>query len=222
MDFATARRNMVEGQLKPNRVADERLLAVMAALPREYFVPERRRAFAYADEDIALGNGRFLIEAMVLGRLIEALAVTPDDKALVIGSGGGYGAAVLAGLARSVVALDSDENLMRSAETAWKRLGFGTIVPAIGALEAGWIRAAPYDVILFDGATGRLNDGTLAQLAEGGRLAAVVKADDRRANDRVGRATLVTRVGSAFSRRQLFDAATPYLAGLAPVAEFVF
>ena len=101
-DFALARRNMVDGQLRPNRVTNASLLAAVGELPRERFLPEGLRSVAYADDDVPLGNGRFLMEPMVLARLIQALQPQPDDKALVVASGRGYGAALLSRLVKSV------------------------------------------------------------------------------------------------------------------------
>jgi protein-L-isoaspartate(D-aspartate) O-methyltransferase len=86
-DFALARRNMIDGQLRPNRVTNDRLLAAIGDLPRERFLPEAMRAVAYADDDVPLGNGRYLMEPMVLARLIQALQAQPEDRALVVGSG---------------------------------------------------------------------------------------------------------------------------------------
>src|SRR5258708_37645061 len=103
-DFALARRNMIDGQLRPNRVTNAPLLAVIGELPRERFLPEAMRSVAYADDDVPLGDGRYLMEPMVLARLIQALQPRPADRALVVASGRGYGAALLARLVQSVVA----------------------------------------------------------------------------------------------------------------------
>src|SRR5260370_19785587 len=110
-DFALARRNMVEGQLRPNRVTSPQLLAAIGELPRERFLPDGLRSVAYADDDVPLGNGRFLMEPMVLARLIQTLQPQPEDKALVVASGRGYGAALLARLVKSVVAVEGDAGL---------------------------------------------------------------------------------------------------------------
>ena len=95
-DFALARRNMIDGQLRPNRVTNAPLLAVIGELPRERFLPDAMRSVAYADDDVALGDGRYLMEPMVLARLIQALQPRPEDRALVVASGRGYGAALMA------------------------------------------------------------------------------------------------------------------------------
>src|SRR5215475_16227815 len=122
-DFALARRNMVDGQLRPNRVTNAALLAAVGELPRERFLPDGLRSVAYADDDVPLGGGRFLMEPMVLARLVQALQVQPDDKVLVVASGRGYGAALLSRLAKSVVAVESDPTLAGSADQTFKSLG---------------------------------------------------------------------------------------------------
>jgi protein-L-isoaspartate(D-aspartate) O-methyltransferase len=116
-NFALARRNMIDSQLRPNRVTDARLLAAVGELPRERFLPEAMRAVAYSDEDVPLGNGRYLMEPMVLTRLVQALQADPDDdRALVVASGRGYGAALLARLAASVVAVERDPLMATAAD----------------------------------------------------------------------------------------------------------
>src|SRR5579871_6311289 len=119
-DYALARRNMVDGQLRPNRVTNSRLLAVLRELPRESFLPGELRSVAYADDDVPLGSGRYLMEPMVLARLVQHLQPQPEEKALILASGLGYGAALLARLVSSVVAIESDPKLAGSAEQTIK------------------------------------------------------------------------------------------------------
>ena len=142
-DFALARRNMVEGQLRPNRVTNSQLLAVIGALPREKFLPDGLRSVAYSDEDVPLGNGRFLMEPMVLARLIQTLQPRETDRALVVASGRGYGAALLARLVKSVVAVESDAALAAAAERTAKELGLTGVEQKVGPLEAGVGRLGP-------------------------------------------------------------------------------
>ena len=122
-DFALARRNMIDGQLRPNRVTNAQLLAAIGGLPREQFLPEGLRSVAYSDDDVPLGNGRFLMEPMVLARLIQSLQSRPDDRAMVVASGRGYGAALLARFVNSVVAVESDPMLAAAAEQNRKGVG---------------------------------------------------------------------------------------------------
>jgi protein-L-isoaspartate(D-aspartate) O-methyltransferase len=218
-DFALARRNMVDGQLRPNRVTNAALLAAVGELPRERFLPDGLRSVAYADDDVPLGNGRFLMEPMVLARLIQALQAQPGDKALVVASGRGYGAALLSRLVvEPVVAVESDPALASAAEHTFKDLGIANIHQTVTKLEAGAPVEAPYDVILIEGAVQQIPQTILDQLAEGGRLATVMAAPA----GVLGVAQLVMKEGGATSGRPLFDAGTPALPGLVPAPRFTF
>ncbi len=184
MDYASARRNMVESQLRPNKVTDPALLDALAAVPRELFVPEPLRSVAYVDEDIPLGRGRFLMEPMILGRLLELAAVRSSDVALVVGAGLGYSAAVLARIAGRVVALEGDRELAQQAAQMLQNLGVSNVALVEGPLAEGAPRQAPFNVILFDGAVDRVPPAILDQLPEGGRLVVVIRTAG------IGRATL--------------------------------
>jgi protein-L-isoaspartate(D-aspartate) O-methyltransferase len=217
-DFALARRNMVDGQLRPNRVNNAQLLAVVGALPRERFLPDGMKSVAYSDEDVPLGNGRFLMEPMVLARLIQTLQAGPEDKALVVASGRGYGAALLASLVKSVVAVESDPGMASSADQTIKALGLGNVTLVTAQAEAGQAASGPYDVILIEGSVRQIPPVILDQLAEGGRLVTVLAG----APGAMGVAQLVVKEGGVTSGRPLFDAGTPVLPGFAPPARFTF
>lgn len=214
--FAAARQRMIEGQLRPNKVTDERVLAAFARIRRELFVPEALRAAAYVDEDLPLGGGRFVMEPMVAARLIQALDPERLDTALVVGAGTGYEAALLGVMVRAVVALEEDAQLARSARAALVEEGIAAVNVVEGPLAAGWRARAPYNLVLFGGAVAEPPEEITAQLADGGRLAAVVRSSI------VGRATLLVRTGGVTSRRVLFDAGTPVLSGFAARPAFVF
>src|SRR5882672_7900665 len=216
-DFALARRNMIDGQLRPNRVTNAQLLAAIGELPRERFLPQATRSVAYSDEDVPLGNGRYLMEPMVLARLIQTLQTVPDDRALVVASGRGYGAALLARLAASVVAVEGDPLMATAAEQTAKELGIDGIRQTVGPLEEG-ARPGPYDVILIEGAVQRVPQAIFDQLADGGRLTTVVAGPP----GALGVAELFVKEGGAISRRALFDAGTPSLPGFAPPPRFTF
>lgn len=216
MDYASARRNMVESQLRPNKVTDPALLDALASVPRELFVPEPLRGVAYVDEDIPLGRGRFLMEPMILGRLLELAAVRPSDAALVVGAGLGYSAAVLARIAGRVVALEGDPELAQQAAQMLRTLGVSNVVLVEGPLAEGAPRQAPFDVILFDGAVDRVPPAILDQLADEGRLVVVIRSSG------IGRATLMTRQAGIMASRVAFDAAVPRLPGFEPAPAFIF
>jgi protein-L-isoaspartate(D-aspartate) O-methyltransferase len=217
-DFARARRNMVDGQLRPNRVTNVRLLGVVGELPRERFLPEPLRAVAYADDDVPLGNGRVLLEPMVLVRLIQYLQPQEGERAMVVASGRGYGAALLSRLVKEVVAVESDQMLAGAAEQTFKELGLANIRQTVGKLEQGAPQSAPYDVILIEGAVEQISQPILDQLAEGGRLSTVVAGPP----GALGVAQLTVKDGGIASSRPLFDAGTLSLPGFAPPARFTF
>jgi len=217
-DFALARRNMIDGQLRPNRVTNDRLLAAIGDMPRERFLPDAMRAVAYADDDVPLGNGRYLMEPMVLARLIQALQAQPENRALVVGSGRGYGAALMSRLVKSVVAVESDAMLLAAAQQAAKELGLDRVRQVVGSMEAGAADTAPYDVILIEGAVRLVPEAMLEQLAEGGRLATVLAGPP----GALGVAQLFIKLAGVTSGRTLFEAGTPLLPGFAPPPRFTF
>jgi protein-L-isoaspartate(D-aspartate) O-methyltransferase len=217
-DFSVARRNMIDGQLRPNRVTNDLLLAAIADLPRERFLPDSVKAIAYADDDVPLGGGRYLMEPMVLARLIQALQPTADERALVVASGRGYGAAILARLVTNVVALESDPDLAGLAKQTMSELGVGNVQQVTGKMEEGAEAFAPYDIILIEGTVREIPQAILDQLCEGGRLGTVIA----NASGALGVAHLVVKEGGVTSGRPLFDAGTPCLPGFAPPPRFTF
>lgn len=208
---------MVESQIRTNRVTDPRIVTAFETVAREAFVGDGKRGIAYIDEDLEVAPGRFLMEPMVLGRLLQAAEPQPTDMALDIGCATGYSTAVLAQLVQTVVGLECDRSLMDVANRTLNAFDVDNAVVVEGKLEAGYQKQAPYDVILFQGAVSEVPDAVRRQLAEGGRLVAVVV--DR---EGIGRGTLMQRTGESFSRRILFDAATPLLPGFAREPGFVF
>jgi protein-L-isoaspartate(D-aspartate) O-methyltransferase len=217
MDYAAARLNMVESQVRPNRVTDPRIVLAMLELPREKFLPDALRGVAYVDEDVHIGGGRYLMEPMVLARLVQSAAVEAGDSVLEIGTASGYGAALLSYLAGKVVALETDATLAGKARRLLGELGRNNVSVAEGTLAQGYSRSAPYNVILFSGGVEYVPEAVLDQLAEGGRLLAVVAPPGEAA-----RATLMSRIGGAVSTRPIFDAASPILPGLKRDPGFVF
>jgi len=213
----TARAKMIDCQLRPNKVTDERIIDAFARLQRELFVPEHLRGVAYVDEALPLGKGRYLMEPMVAARLLQAAMPDRKDTALVVGAGVGYEAALLALLVRSVVALEEDAELARLGRAALVDHRIASVSYVEEPLSAGHRQRAPYDVILFGGAVAAIPSEVAAQLSEGGRMAAVL-----RPGQGVVRATLTTRTGGELAPRVIFDAATPLLAGFIPKPAFVF
>lgn len=216
VDFATARLNMVESQIRTNKVTDPTLIEAFETVPREDFVPEPLRGVAYVDEDVPLGDGRFVMEPMILARLLQAACPGPDDIALDIGCGTGYGSAILSRMVATVVALESDKALAATANQVLSGLELDNVVVVEGKLTEGYPKQGPYDVILLSGAVAEVPRAIGEQLAEGGRLVAVVEAGG------LGRATLMQRDAGVISSRVLYDAALPLLTGFEAEPGFVF
>jgi protein-L-isoaspartate(D-aspartate) O-methyltransferase len=211
--YQPMRRTMIASQLRTTGVDDPRVLAAMDAVPRERFVPEERNALAYADTLVPLGGGRELNPPMTIGRLLTEAAPKPDDRALVVGAATGYSAALLARLVGSVVALEEDPAL---AARARKALAGSAIVVIEGVLARGYAKAAPYDLILIDGAVELVPDALIAQLRDGGRLAAAIL------DEGVTRIAIGRKAGQGFGMVSVADAAAAVLPGFARARAFTF
>jgi protein-L-isoaspartate(D-aspartate) O-methyltransferase len=219
-DMSQARRHMVDGQLRPSRVVDPRLLAAMGDIPRERFLPPNLAARAYVDEDVRLPGGRALIEPMVIARMLQMLAIRDGDRVLVVGAGTGYAAAVAARCGARVVALEEDAALVAQARRALAGLAAPEALRLVeGPLVGGFPGGAPYDGILIEGEVPEVPAQIAAQLAEGGRLATVLAAASRGVSSR---AVLGRRVGGSFSVADAFDCATLPLPAFRPKPGFVF
>ncbi len=216
IDFAAARQNMVLSQLEPQQVSDPALTEAMATVPREKFVPEALAGVAYMDEDLEIVPGRYLMEPRVFARLLQAADAKSGDVALDVGCGTGYSSAVLAFLGVTVVALESDPELAGRATEVLTGLAVENAAVVTGTLAQGLPEQGPYDIILLGGSIPAAPEALCRQLAEGGRLLAVLN------EDRVGKATVITRSGGLFSRQVLFDAGVPPLPGFEATTEFTF
>jgi protein-L-isoaspartate(D-aspartate) O-methyltransferase len=215
--FAEARKKMVDSQIRPNRVTDPRILSAMRRLPRERFLPPNLSSLAYADEDIPLGNGRFMLEPMVLARLLQAAALRDNERVLVVGAGTGYGAAVLAACGCEVTALEEDAALAWIARAVLPVEAPGVTVVS-GPLAAGWAAHAPYDLILIEGAVPQIPAALATQTQkETGRILAAIHGEGRITQAVIAEATAV---GLGIS--PLFDCATAPIPSLrnAPVFGF--
>jgi protein-L-isoaspartate(D-aspartate) O-methyltransferase len=232
VDFQTARKAMVDSQIRINDVTDLDLIDAMLEIPREAFVPAQLAALAYLDRDLALpsskGAERFLVKPELTAKLIQAATIGSSDRVLVLGSATGYSAAVISRLAAAVVALEEDPALADIAQAALRRLGFAKVTPANGPLTGGWPTAALFDVILVEGGVEAIPDALFAQLSEGGRLVTVVydgagmSQGEAALVTRVGKATLFRSVRGEVAGRILFDASAPLLPGFGRAPVFVF
>jgi protein-L-isoaspartate(D-aspartate) O-methyltransferase len=167
MTFEPMRRAMVASQLRTTGVNDPRVVGTMGEVARERFVPVERSALAYADAIVPLADGRALNPPMALGRLLTEAQLRGHERALVIGAGTGYAAAVLARLVGSVTALEEDAAL---AATAREALADTAVTLVQGPLAQGWNAGAPYDFILIDGAVDVVPQPIVDQAADGGRI----------------------------------------------------
>ena len=216
--FSQARQTMVDCQIRPTKVTDENIIDAFATVPREAFVGRNQRAIAYVDEDLPLPGGRCMMEAMVLARLIQALNVDKSDNVLVIGAATGYGAAIMARLAGSVIAVETRTQMVEKAQETLVSIGTDNAVAIKGRLTDGFANEGPYDAILIEGAVETVPDRILDQLGNGGRLVAVWRPEDAA----VGVASIWTKAGDEFVRSPLFDAQVPVLDEFRCKRDFVF
>ena len=216
--FATARKTMVDCQLRPSKVTDQFILDAFMTIPREDFVGKQQRALAYVDEDLPLSGGRCLMEPMVLARLLQALEIRPDDSVLIVGAGCGYGTAVAAKLAGSVIAIETRANLVDKAQDVLVSIGIDNAAIVKSRLVDGYPEEGPYDRILIEGGVETVPDSLLKQLTPKGRLAAIY----RKPGHPVGVASVWTRSAKDFTRTALFDAQVPNLDEFNAKVEFSF
>ncbi len=215
-DYALQRLNMVESQVRPSDVTDRRIIRAMQSISRELFVPEAQRAMAYCDQPIVLDakGSRHLLHPMLAARLIHTARIEPTHTVLEIGAATGYSTAILASLARRVIALESDAALVDQARATLAGLGLGNAEIVLGPLAEGWAAAAPYDIVLINGSVPDVPAGLLAQTLERGRLIAVL------GDGWHGKAVTCEKVGKNWSQQFAFSIAAPALPGFAKPAVF--
>jgi len=215
-DFATARRHMVDGQVRTADVTDLRILSAMLETPRERFVPPALAGLAYLDLDLPVGDGgsRRLLKPMVLAKLIHAADLPQGGCVLDVGCATGYGAAVLARVTGQVVALEQDAGLSQAARTTLS--GQPNVNVVSGPLTAGWPQGSPYDAIVLEGATEGTPEAFLSQLKEGGRLVCILGTGPG------SKAMLYCRSGDELGGRPIFDATAAVLPGFAKAPVFAF
>ena len=203
----TRRRYMVESQLRTNKVSNTRVLEAFEALPREAFVDASLESLAYIDEDLDLGNGRFMLEPMVFARMVQALELKETDSVLDIGAASGYSTAILSRLAQSVVGIESDADLADAGQKNLINHGVDNAIVLKGNLDSGLDDEAPYNAIIIEGSIEIVPQKLLDQLNNDGRLIAVLRPDPAGQ----GRVVKYVRSGKGFAHTVLFDANTPVL-----------
>lgn len=213
-DFATRRTMMVDTQVRPNDVTKFPIIEAMLAVAREDFVPAARREAAYVGENIAVAPGRVILEARNFAKMLDALDIQPSDLVLDIGCGLGYSAAVIARMAEAVVALEEGD-LAAQAEAALAQAGCDNVAVVAGTLVEGSAKHGPYDAILIEGGVEEVPAALLAQLKEGGRIAALFM-EGALGTVRIGR-----KIDGEVTWRYAFNATAPLLAGFAAAKGFV-
>jgi protein-L-isoaspartate(D-aspartate) O-methyltransferase len=192
-----AREKMVDSQVRPSLVHDSRVISAMRALPREAFAPPG--TFVYADADVDLGQGRYMLSPLVTARLAQLVMATSPAHVLVVAAGSGYTAALLQACGAHVVALEEEPRLDTGA--------LARIAPKVeavtGKLAAGWPAAGPYDAILIEGAVPAIPEIFVAQLTKGGRLVTVLADHDEAAG--LGRGVVAEASGNGFAMVKMFD-----------------
>jgi len=213
-DFASARRHMVDGQVRTTDVTDLRVISAMLEVPREKFMPSAVSALAYLDLDVPVGERRRLLRPMVLAKLIQAAELQATDRVLDAGCATGYGAAVLAQIAAQVIALEQDAGLAKAAAAALAAQANVSVVS--GPLAEGWAQGGPYDVVVLEGATEVAPHVLCQQLKDGGRLVCVLGSGPD------SKAMLYRRSGAEVGGLAVFDATAPLLPGFAETPVFAF
>ena len=170
---------MIEEQLRPNGVTDERVLRAMAEVPREEFVPPEVRDLAYEDHPLEIGAGQTISQPLIVAWMTQAVRPQPDEVGLEVGAGSGYQAAVLSRLVRRVITVEREPELAARAAETLRRLGYANVEVVTGDGTLGWPPEALYSVILVAAAARRIPPALIEQLAEGGRMAIPVESGRR-------------------------------------------
>lgn len=213
-DFEMRRRMMVDTQVRPSDVTKYPIIDALLAVKREAFVPSSAREVAYAGENIDLGDGRVVLEARTLAKMLDALNVQQTEMVLDIGVGYGYSAAVLGHMVEAVVAVEEDEAMAAEAEATLATEGADNVALVTGSLAEGAAKHGPYDAIILQGAVEVLPEAIAAQLKEGGRIAVLFQ------EGALGVVRIGHKSGGAISWRFAFNASAPVLPGFAKAAAF--
>ncbi len=213
-DFADRRRMMVDTQVRPSDVTKYPIIEAMLAVPREAFVPDAQAEVAYADQNVPLGQGRVVLEARTLAKMLDALDVRGDELVLDVGCGLGYSTAVIARMAQMVIGVEEEDHLASEAQEILSDSNADNAIVHVGPLAEGAGEHGPYDVIIVEGGVEVLPDALLAQLKDGGRIAAVFMSGA------LGEVKIGYKSGTRISWRFDFNAGAPVLPGFARASEF--
>lgn len=217
MNYLEARHNMVESQLKPNAVTDKNIVDVFRKVPRENFVPDAQKSICYLDEDIALKKGRYMLEPVVLGRMLQAAQIKPTDIVLDIGCLTGYSTAIISQLAETVIAIEEDSDLRKMADANLCHEDYCNTAVYGGSHKQGLPDQGAYDVIFIQGVADEIPDSLYDQLKEGGRLLAIEPNEQN-----ITQVTLALKLRGSISKKALFDAFAHHLSGFEASKGFEF
>ena len=217
MDLSLLRKNMVDCQLKPNKIIDLNLINAFQNVPREIFVNKKNINQCYLDVNIDLTKNRFLLNPMVSARLIQSLDISKDDTVLTIGSGVGYNSVILSYLCNTVIGIENVKSFHDFSVDVLIKLEVNNVVFIKTKIENGYPDQQPYDCILIEGGVNYVSNEILNQLSENGKLVAVEIKDGN-----VGKATLYQRHGEEFIKTYLFDAYVPFFEDFKEIQRFNF
>ncbi len=206
MEFVLARKNMVYCQLKPNKIKDNDVINAFLSVPREMFVKKNHIKHAYLDDNLSLGNGRFLLNPVILSRLIQALELKKNDTILNIASGTGYGVVILSYLAGTVLGIENDTSLINKSSELLSKLEINNAAIIKGDIKEGFIKQAPYDAIIIEGGVEEVPELILNQLSNNGKLVTIESNESG-----YGKAILIEKFENNFIKNFLFNAYVPLL-----------
>lgn len=215
-NFEQRRINMVDCQVRPSDVTSFPIIQAMLTIPREDYVPASKKELAYLGDHLGIGNGRFLLDPRILAKMIETLAIRPDELVLDIGSGLGYSSAIIASLAEAVISLEVIEEFFNKAENTFSHHSVDNAVPVNGILAEGVPRYGPYDVVTIQGGIEKVPQGITDQLKLGGRIGAIVCTENG------GKYSIGINKANGIDWQTAFDAEAPILPGFEKAEEFVF
>lgn len=218
MDFKIARKNMVENQIRANKVTSLNVINAFLDVPREKFVPDALQEISYVDEDIQLSRNRFMMKPMILARLFQSLNLKGNENILHVGSNSGYGSAILSRMCSSVISLESDKKLFETSIHTFSNMGFDNVVPLHGSMENGVEKEAPFDIIFIEGSIEIEPKSLFGQLNENGKLIAII----RPANIKIGKAKLFFKISNEIGLENLFDAQVSKLSIFKSKTKFSF
>lgn len=203
IDFSARRVMMVDTQVRPSDVTKFPIIAAMLAVPREHFVPDTKREAAYVGGNLPLAPGRVMLEARTLAKMLEVLDIQPGDRVLDLACGLGYGTAVIAEIAGEVVGLDDNAELAAAAQTRLRAQGTQRARVLHGDLTVATTET--FDVIVIEGGVEQIPETVTAQLAPGGRIAAIFMAGA------LGTVKVGTKEAGRVTWRFAFNATAPVL-----------